>query len=426
MQIKFPNWLRRKSANWTTIAGPIDNGDTFLRGWNMLEQPSLLANSAVMACAGYIMDKLPEPPPQIRRDEGTDDPVVENHPFGAVLQNPHPYHTWSSIAGAVGVSLAVDGNAYIRVTSSKAGPLLEWLPTSSVQPVADVQNPAKLARYDYNTGRGTVAIAPEEMMHFRNGIDANNPFLGVSRLKSALQEILTDSEATEYQLSVLRKLGIVGGIIHATGDGVVITPDQAKEIEQRFEAKFLGKGRGGLMVTDGRLGYTDVGMTPDKMALRESRKTPEERICAMFPLSPMVVGLGAGLDRSTFSNMAEARKAAAEDCLAPKWSLMADVMTRRLRELRLIGDKEYIDFNLTKVRALQENETDRIERWGKAFDRGAVMRSEYRTQLGLASTPEDDVYKTDLTGALAQDAMLAKHARDSQERAALYESLGIE
>ena len=92
----------------------------------------------------------------------------------------------------------------------------------------------------------------------------------------------------------------------------------------------------------------------------------------------------------------------------------------------LFRSNEYLAFDLSKVRALQENETARMERYTKALTAGGIMRSEYRTMLGLKSTPEDDVYLTDIKLAQSQDMALAKFARDSQQRAAIYSALGIE
>jgi hypothetical protein len=123
---------------------------------------------------------------------------------------------------------------------------------------------------------------------------------------------------------------------------------------------------------------------------------PEERICAQFGIPPMVVGLGSGLERSTFSNMREAREAVYESCLVPIWRVMSQQLTNTFlpmfgedpREIRL-------HFDTTKIQALQEDDFQKHDKIRNDYEKGIITRAEARMQLGFNYENDQKAFEKD-------------------------------
>lgn len=410
-----------KNFNFGGTGWSGDYGDGFLRGWTDDSGLDPSTNSAVMACMGWLIDTLPEPPTQVLDAKGE---VVTSGIAYNVITRPNPDYFWSDIVGAVGVSLALDGNAFLRRRMTVLSqPQLEWVPSSQVE----VKKEQGGTVYILTTQIGEKeVIGADEMIHFRSGIDPNNRMRGISRLRSILSDVMADDEITSYYRHVLKNLGIVGGFLSPTDDKVEITPEVANVLKERFNQMFTGKKRGGLFVASAKVEYKDVGMSPDKLALKEMSLRPEQRICAALRLPPQVIGLGAGLVTSTYANMKEAREMAVESCNGPIWAKIATTLTIKFQDWKILKAGESISFDLSVVRSLQEDETAKAERASLLYEKGVWKRSEARTYTGQESTPDDEVYKTDIDAAKAEATLMASEARNSQKRAEVYRNLGQE
>jgi hypothetical protein len=130
------------------------------------------------------------------------------------------------------------------------------------------------------------------------------------------------------------------------------------------------------------------------MDTRGNRKITEERISALLGVPAIVAGLGAGLDRSTFANMAEAREAAYEGNIIPTQAMLADELDIQLLPDFGDGLTERCDWDYSKVRVLQEDENKKATKWAVLYNAGIVKRKDVLADLGLPyDDTEDDVYK---------------------------------
>jgi hypothetical protein len=124
------------------------------------------------------------------------------------------------------------------------------------------------------------------------------------------------------------------------------------------------------------------------MDVRNLRRIPEERVTAVLGVPAIVAGLGAGLDRSTFANFAEAREAAYESLIIPIQRLLAaEVQAQLLPEFERDFRRFRVGFDLTNVRVLQEDTNSAAQRWETLVRAGIATRAEARAYFGL---PVDD------------------------------------
>jgi len=161
--------------------------------------------------------------------------------------------------------------------------------------------------------------------------------------------------------------------------------------------QFGNDHRGEPLVIGAKTKVTVLSFSPAQMDLRTIRRVPEERISAVLGVPAIVAGLGAGLDRSTFANYAEAREAGYEENIIPTQRIMsADLRTQLLVDF--VGDIAdfVVDFDVSEVRVLAEDQNKIWARVGDALAKGAITLSDFNRAVGLPVDAKlHDIYLRD-------------------------------
>lgn len=355
------------------------------------------ANSVVMACVLWICRTFPEAPLQVmeKAPDGTEKELVD-HDFTALLANPNPYYSGELLWNATLADWTTDGNAYwCKIRNRYGTPVqLWWIPQAMLTPVWPVGDPTVyIDHYAYAVGGGEAeAIPVADIVHFRNGLDPANTRKGLSPLASLMREVYTDDEAASFSASLLRNMGMPGVIISPEADDITMSSDDVKATKTEFKNKFSGENRGEPMVMSGKANVQILSFNPQQMDLKALRRLPEERVSAVLGVPAIVAGLGAGLDRSTFANMAEARAMAYESNIIPNQRLFAaDLRTQLLSDF---GDirRLRVAFDLRNVRVLQDDQSKLWTRVSAAFSAGLITRQRGKELIGEKAGAGDDVY----------------------------------
>lgn len=355
------------------------------------------ANSAVVAVMEWMCGTFPEAPLQVMEKaiDGTEKELVD-HDFTALLANPNPHYSGELLWNATMADWMTDGNAYWRKIRNRYGlPVqLWWIPQAMLEPVWPVGDPTVyIDHYAYSFGGGEAeAIPVADIVHFRNGLDPENVRKGKSKLASLMREVFTDDEAASFSASLLRNMGMPGVIISPSSDDIVMSKPDAEATKTEFKNKFGGENRGEPMVMSGKVDVKVLSFNPQQMDLKALRRLPEERISAVLGVPAIVAGLGAGLDRSTFSNMEEARAMAYESNIIPNQRLFAaDLRTQLLSDF---GDirRLRVAFDLRNVRVLQDDQNLLWAKVGAAFSAGLITRKRGKELIGEKAGAGDDVY----------------------------------
>jgi len=354
-------------------------------------------NSAVEAVVRWVARTFPEAPVEVwaKAADGTEK-AVAGHGLTRLVARPNPYYSGELLWRATLADLVADGNGYwIKRRNGLRGPVqLWWAPSWTMTPAYPADDPTVfISHYDYTVNGQTEAIAVEDVVHFRDMPDPENPRKGLSPIKALAREIFTDDEGANFTASLLKNMGVPGVIISPEGEGDTITSDDAKAVKQDFKSKFGGDNRGEPMIVPARTRVSMLSWSPQQMNMRDLRKIPEERITAQLGIPAVVVGLGAGLDRSTFANMKEAREAAYESYIIPTQRLIgADLGNQLLRDFERNVDGFRVGFDLRNVRVLQEDENAKWTRVTAAFGGGLIMRSRAKEMIGEQPEPGDELY----------------------------------
>ena len=371
-------------------------------------------SDVVMAPVQWMMRTFPEAPIRMRTyDKDGEEEMIVDHKLLDLLSNPNESYPSETLWASTILSYAVDGNAYWLKVYSNSGKVVQlwWVPHTLISPVQPWElrdDESQFINYYRYTvpGRGDYYIEPDGVVHFRFGQDIENPRKGLSPLKSAVREIFSDQEAANWTAALLKN-GAVPGLMVApdpAGGGGRVGDAALKATKTYLESQFTASNRGRPHVSSMPMKIEQFGFSPEQMDLKVVRRLPEERVSALLGIPAIVAGLGAGLDRSTFSNMGEAREMAWESNVIPTQRIFAATISMQLLRKDFMqkeggtpgrGNKRApteIYFDNSDVRVLQEDENNKVTRLNTGVKGGWIRVSEARREQNLMTNEFDEVY----------------------------------
>ena len=326
-------------------------------GFNYASEVNGWQSSIIMACVGWIQRTYPEAPQVIQQRNQDNEWQEIDHPLTVLMNKPNPYYDGLLLQGAFIADLVISGNAYLLKVRSNAGRLVElwWCPSSMIAPKWPDTGDVFISHYDYMPGGQAIALDVRDVAHYRLGIDPTNLRKGRSPLQSLVREVFTDDEAANMTASLLKNLGVPGLVISPDKD--TVSPQDADAVKAYVKSRTTGDRRGEPIILGAATKVETFGFNPQQMDLRQLRKIPEERISAVLGVPAIVAGLGAGLDRSTYSNMAEARDMAYESGIIPLQRLVASQTKHSLLSEYTDDLTNYrVAYDLSEIRVLREDE----------------------------------------------------------------------
>lgn len=352
-------------------------------------------NSVIASGIDWYIRNWPQGIPKVYRPvDASQADAIEDHPIVSLLGEPMPGMVGNLVWAWVIQDYKLFGNAYLRKirTSINGSPIgLQYIPQDMIRPVGNGTNP--LTHYTYTTDGRSYEIAVSDIVHIRYGRDPEDIRLGRSPMQSVLREVAVDNMASSAAFGLLNNGAMPSLMVgpDATNAGDIdISPDDARQIKRQLREDLTGDNAGGIVVMSGPYKVDRVSLSPSELALDEIRRLPEERICSALGLNPMVLGLGSGLERSTYSNFERAQQAAWEDGMVPLMRAIADALTiSLLPDFAESAEGDYIQFDLGNVRALADDRQAEGERAERLYKAGICDRAEAKRIAGLEATDED-------------------------------------
>ena len=354
-----------------------------------------LGLNSVVACGiDWYVRNWPQGTPKVHRPvDSAQSDVVEDHPILSLLAEPLPGMVGNLVWAWVIQDYKLFGNAYLRKirTSMNGAPIgLQYIPQDMIRPVGNGSNP--LTHYTYTTDGRSYDIGISDIIHIRYGRDPEDIRLGRSPVQAVLREVAVDNLASSAAFGLLDNGAMpslmVGPDASNAGD-IDISPDDARQIKRQLREDLTGDNAGGIVVMSGPYKMDRVSLTPSELALDDIRRLPEERICSALGLNPMVLGLGSGLERSTYSNFERAQQAAWEDGMVPLMRAIADALTvGLLPDFAESQEGDFVQYDLSSVRALADDRQAEAERAERLYKAGVADLAEAKRIAGLEASDE--------------------------------------
>jgi HK97 family phage portal protein len=334
--------------------------------------------SIVEICLNWITAQFPEAPPALwTKKTGNVLERIDEHPMLDLLRRPNfdpkigrSWYTGIQLMMATLVSWNVDGNAYwLKVRNRFGVPIQLWyIPHWLIRPAADYEGRKYITHYEYRPRGQLVEIPAQDLVHLRFGVDPEDTRLGWSQLKGELKLVATDEERARFAWTILRNLGFPGVVIAPKGEGADTQEIEDPEaVKQAYMAKFTGNRRGEPLVMKGPTEVTTFGFDPKSMDLISLSNNAEERIAASLRVPAAVAGFGAGLEEAhTNATYRELREQAWEQKLIPDGRILAGDIYEQLATEYFSGaalGRTVFGFDLSQVRALQDDELKKAQKW---------------------------------------------------------------
>jgi HK97 family phage portal protein len=364
-----------------------------------------LTNSIVGAVVGWIARNFPEAPVRIIREDDPEGTPIRRSLTGPgamlrLLERPNRWFSGVVMWKATIVDY-LRGDAYWFKVRSGSGRVVElwWIPNTMMKPHWPQDDPGVFIDfYEYIVDGISYRVEVADVVHFRNGMNpATQGRTGVDELDALWREVYTDEEAAAFTAALLKNLGIPGVVIapsNTTGPRVLQADPEA--VKKKFMERFEGDHRGEPLVFGTPTDVKVLSWNPQQLDLKSLRRVPEERISARLGVPAGVAGLGAGLDRNTFTNVAEANVSAYTQGVIPRQrEIAAELEVQLLPEFVASGIETYDVYFDAQVTSAMRGLLESIWKLASSDARaGLLTRAEYKRLTGqkVADNGYDDVY----------------------------------
>lgn len=318
-----------------------------------------------------------------------------DHPLNELLDAPNQYQTGIELMGAFWFNRILSGYAVMWVErkgdlSRRGGQpvALHVIPSYQIQIVesGDWKDPIKEFRF---TGSGADVILKKEDVLYSAAWNPNSTFKGYNPFDTIGNTVDKNNLNDLAQMAAFKNGGT--GILFSSDtvtDGVggvddKMTPEQMAQLKQTIMNEYAGAHNNKRMhFTNGFVNVTNFGDTLADLKLIEASETEVKEICAVFGVSPILIGEGKS---NTESNVVQAYKSLVTNNVVPKLREF-DQAFNKFSKNWYKGETVKIAHDITEFAELMPN----MELVKKVYgDNAAVILNEYRLMLGLSERPEE-------------------------------------
>jgi HK97 family phage portal protein len=352
-------------------------------------------NSVVCACIRKIATTAPSASFIVNRLVGNQYEFWAGHPLQSVFLRPNPYlsqfvfqesiHTFLNLAGECFIIKVGFGGKVGR--SSSLGEMYLVRP-DRMHPVPGGKT---LLGFVYIGDDGQrLPFLPDEIIHIKYP-DPYDRWEGLGRgfspLSAVAYEVDVDNRATLFLRDFFDNAAVPSGLLKTKH---LLDDPEIARIRARLRAQYSGERKWHeTMILDADADYQRMGLSFEEMSFPSLRGLSESRICAVFDVPPVVVGVQVGLDRSTFTNYEQSRKALWMDKIIPDNQRIAEAFTLSFRDQ--LGDSGIVSHNYTLVQSLREDRNAQFARASQGYLGGWITRNEARREVGFAPHDGGDV-----------------------------------
>lgn len=315
---------------------------------------------------------------------------VPNHPLVRLLNAPNPLMTRGQLFATLVMDRYLAGNAYLlKARGQLLGNTMElWrLRPDRVRIIPNATN-SGIEAYEYGSGPSMQTFAAKDVIHFRTPNPVSD-WYGQPPMMAAMGYVTISS----YMVGFLRKFFEQGG----TGPGSIfsvsskLTPEAKEEIRDRFRRTFGGSSGWHEMLildnTDTKFEQLGLDRGLRDALPKEISAEVQSSISMVFGIPGSILGTLIGYESSSYANKRQDWQVLWDIVMTPLLGDMDDVLTVSLCP-EFAGIDEVL-FDLSDIRALQEDEDALQERARKNVAAGIWLWEEGRIATGVDPNPRE-------------------------------------
>lgn len=382
-------WARQGPIDYRRELGPLDN------------------SSLVMAIVNWTGINLAEALPVVTKPDEKGVPQVElQHEASDLIRRPNPFHIWADYCQAGAFDWWM-GNWYMKKVRGLNGKLLElwYIPQYLVEPrwpndgrapevpLSEADNEF-LTHYQYNVpGKAPELIPRADMVHIKRGVSMTNPRKGVGVWDAVLEEVYGDNAVARFSATMMKNMGLLRYVLSPKDKDNGPDATQAAKMKQEFIVATTGENANAPLVLTGAMDVTKISSDPRELDLKELRNVPESRVAGVTGIPAIVLQFLVGLEHGHYGAAYEqARQQGYENVIIPiQRHISEDLTWQVLPEIDKTKGAR-IDFDITKVRVLQEDRDALYKRESDALRAGGITINQFLTSIGKDTVPDGDIY----------------------------------
>jgi HK97 family phage portal protein len=357
------------------------------------EAGDVWSNSVVALAISWLGDRFPRPLMRLSKIARNGDyvPQGKNLPV-SIWQRPNKYYGRRTLEKALGLSLKVDGNAYIYKVRDRLGRLCElwWIPHYRILPTWPSDGSEYIDGYRVWLDTAVYVLPPQDVIHIRDGIDPRNERLGIAAVKANLREVVTINLESGYTASLIKNAGVPSLAIVPDSEGLRPDRDDAERIKERFIDQFTNDNVGSPTVMAGKYKIVELGFSPEKMMLDKLPKSAQAKVAAACGVALMSLGLED--PQKTYSNLSEANRTSWGSVVSIQELVAEALRYQYLPEFGLDPEQYLLEYDYSHIQELQESLDALHARVRDDWKAGGITQNEYREQIGYEPDPKGDRY----------------------------------
>ena len=247
---------------------------------------------------------------------------ILEHPLLDLLKNVNPFMNQFELKEMTTLQQELCGNSYWYIVNNSMGlPAEIWfVPPDKMKIIPDKKE--YISGYVFRNSTEEIYYKPEEIIHFKYS-DPKNNYYGLSPLMALARTYNLVINMEDYQKNLLENQGIPSGLLTTEAS---LTPEQAQELSERWNQKYMGtKKAGKTAILGGGLKYTPITISPKDMGVLASDKYAKEKLCNAFGQS-----LGMYSENATEANSKTAYMSYMRDAVRPRLRRQEQKMNEQL------------------------------------------------------------------------------------------------
>ena len=361
------------------------------QGWARSEYGRYMATSpSVYAAVKLRADALTRPPLRVYRQDaspggagnGRRATVSPSHPVARLLERVNPWHTRADLWRATETHLCLWGAAFWAIERGEDGEPELW-PLRPDRMVVIPDRRQYVRGFVYRGEAEPVAYTPDEIVWLRY-FNPLEELAGLSPLAPARLSADMGHEGLAFNRHLLRN--------SARPDFLLLTNHEMNEAEleefyTRWETRYQGAGNAHRpAVASAVRDVKTLGLSHRDIDFIQGLRWSLEEVSRAYGVPKLLLG---DFERATYANVQASERMFWRNTIVPEVKFLEEQLNRMLLP-RLGYPNLCVEFDLSVIEALQEDENNRVQRETALLDRGVLTINEVRRERNLPEVPWGD------------------------------------
>lgn len=337
----------------------------------------------------YVADAAATAPLKAYQEVDGEPEELAEHPIRQLFMRPNGNMGEARFISFVTMVMSVSGFCVIEKERDRAGNIIGLWPLRSdwIRPIPR-QQAAPDWEYRIPGEQAPRILKAGDVIPVTYADTPDGSYTGIGPLEILLRETSVTNSLTDFLKVFMDRGALPLYAIIPQDEGPAAGQWKKQETKDAFMAAWRQR-YGGLHNASDPLplvGVKDVkriGMDFNELAYVDLNDLQDARIASAFGMHPILLGAPVGLKYGTYSNFEQAQAAFYENTMVPLWARLDDAFTRNLLNDRDFASDIQIQFDLSGVKALQEDENARHERARSDFAASLVSRHTAQRMAGV-------------------------------------------